>query len=114
MKEKTLLKLSLAVSLIGLLVLFFISTRIDVSDYKPQELNSNVGDDVKLKGVVTKVSNLEEVMFIELNQQNPATLVVFKDKEIPISSGDEIEVFGQVQDYKGKEQIVVQRLRVIE
>ena len=77
MKETTLLKIALICSLVGLLVLYFISTKIEIKDYKPNILNKNIGDDVKLNGIVTKVSDKGNVIFIEVNQQNPISIVVF-------------------------------------
>ena len=114
MKETTLLKIALICSLIGLIVLYFISIRIEVKDYKPSILNKNIGDDVKLNGVITKVSNKGNVAFIEVNQQSPITVVLFtNDDNLKLNSGDNIEVIGEVQEYNGQNEIIAQKVRVI-
>jgi len=114
MKENTLLKIALVCSLAGLFVLYFISTKIDVKEYKPNILNKNVGDDVKLKGTVTKVTDKGNVVFIEVNQQSPVTVVIFaEDNNLKLNNGDNIEVIGEVQEYKGKPEIVANKVRVI-
>ena len=114
MKETTLLKIALACSLVGLVALYFISTRIDVKDYKPSILNKNIGDDVKLKGTVAKISDAGSVVFIEVNQQNPVTVVLFTDDDsLKLQDGDSVEVIGEVQEYKGKNEIIAQKIRVI-
>ena len=69
MKETTLLKIALVCSLVGLIVLYFISQRIEVKDYKPSLLNKNVGDDVKLKGTVTKIDGKSNVVFVDLKMK---------------------------------------------
>ena len=113
MKETTLLKIALICSLTGLLVLYFISTKIDVKDYKPNLLNKNIGDDVKLKGTVAKISDAGSVVFIEVSQQNPMTVVLFTDDDINLKNGDDVEVIGEVQEYRGKNEIIAQKIRVI-
>ena len=114
MKETTLLKLALICSLVGLLVLFFISTRIEVKDYKPNILNGNVGDDVKLTGAIAKISDKGDVAFVEIIQKVPVSVVIFKDKNnLKLKSNDSIEVYGKVQEYNGKNEIIAQRIRIV-
>ena len=114
MKETTLLKIALICSLAGLFALYFISTKIEVKYYRPSILNKNIGDDVKLNGIVAKISDRGNVIFIEVNQQNPVTVVLFADnKNLELNNGDNIEVIGEVQEYKGKNEIIAQKIRVI-
>lgn len=114
MKETTLLKIALICSLIGLVILYLISVKIEVKDYKPAKLNENIGDDVKLKGIVTRITDKGNVVFIEVDQQNPIMVVVFTDdNDIKLNNGDNIEVIGEVQEYNGKNEIIAQKIRVI-
>ena len=114
MKETTLLKIALICSLVGLIVLYFISTKIELKDYKPNILNRNVGDDVKLTGIVGKITDKGDVVFIEVSQQNPVTVVLFtKEDNIKLKNGDNVEVIGKVQDYNGKKEIIADKIRVV-
>ena len=113
MKENTLLKTALICSLTGLIILYFISMKIDIKEYRPSILNKNVGDDVKLEGIVTKISSTEDVSFVEIAHTNQVTIVMFSAKNISLSKGNLIEVFGKIEDYKGREEIIAQRVRVI-
>ena len=114
MKETTLLKIALICSLIGLLALYFISTKIEVSDYKPNKLSGNVGDDVKLNGVITKISDKGNVVFIEVSQQDTVDVVLFtKDRNLKLNKGDNIEILGKIQEYNGKNEIIAQKVRII-
>ncbi|MBI2101372.1 hypothetical protein HYT53_02070 [Candidatus Woesearchaeota archaeon] len=113
MKEATLLKIALICSLVGLVALYFISTKIEIKDYKPNILNKNVGDDVKLNGVVTKITDSGSAVFIDVNQQNPVTVVLFTDDDkLKLHDGDNVEVIGEVQEYKGRNEIIAQKIRV--
>ena len=94
--------------------MYFISTKIEIKDYKPTKLNENVGEDVRLIGTVTKISDRGDVIFIEVNQQNPVTVVLFSDDDnLRLNNGDNVEVFGEVQEYKGKNEIIAQKIRVV-
>lgn len=113
MKESTLLKIALACSFIGLFVLYFISTKIEVTNYKPNLLSANAGEDVKLIGTITKVTDREDVVFIEVSQQNSVAVVLFTDNDVKLSEGDNVEIFGEVQEYNGKEEIIAQKIKMI-
>ena len=115
MKETTLLKIAIICSLVGLIVLYFISAKIEIGDYKPNLLNKNVGDDVKLTGTITKITDRGDVAFIEVNYQNPITVVLFKSNNegLNLKNGDNVEVIGEVQEYKSKEEIIARNIRVI-
>ncbi|MEK6984380.1 MAG: OB-fold nucleic acid binding domain-containing protein [Nanoarchaeota archaeon] len=114
MKESSLLKIALACSLVGLGILYLISEKIEIKDYKPTRLNENIGDDVSLKGVVTKITDAGNAVFIEVNQDNPVTVVLFaNNNNLKLGSGDKIEVIGEVQEYNGRNEIIAQRIRII-
>ena len=113
MKETTLLKIALICSLVGLLVLYFISTKIDVKEYKTNKLNENIGEDVKLVGTIKKISQSENVAFIEVDYSNPVTIVAFGNNDLKLKNNDTIEVIGEVQEYKGKNEIIAQKIRVV-
>lgn len=114
MKETTLLKIALICSLIGLVLLYFISTKIEVKDYKPNFLNKDVGDDVKLTGKVLKITDRGDVVFIEVYRQSPVNVVLFTDDDnLKLSNGDNVEVIGKVQEYNGKNEIIAEKIRVI-
>lgn len=113
MKENTLLKIALICSLTGLVALYFISAKIEVKDFKPSKLNENAGEDVKLIGTVAKISDRGDVVFIDVNQQSPVTVVLFTDdNNLRLNNGDKVEVIGEVQGYKGKNEVIAQKIRV--
>lgn len=114
MKETNLLKLALICSLIGLFALYYISGKIEVKDYKPGELSKNAGDDVKLQGKISKITDRGNAVFIELRQENPVSVVVFTNNNFSnLKKDDLIEVFGKIQEYSGKNEIIAQKIRII-
>ena len=113
MKENTLLKIAIICSLIGLVVLYFISAKIEISDYRPTLLNKNAGDDVKLEGTITKITAKDNVVFIELKQENNVNIVMFTDSNTEIKEGNAVEIIGKVQQYNSQNEIIANKIRVI-
>lgn len=112
MKESALLKVALICSLVGLFVLYFISSKIEVKDYKPAFSNRN-GEDIKLVGTVIKITDRGDVIFIEINQQSPVNVVLFTEDDLKLTAGDNVEVIGEVQEYNGKEEVIASKISVI-
>jgi len=114
MKETLLLKIALICSLVGLVALFFISQKIELKDYKPNFLNNkNVGDSVNLSGKISKVTAGNNVVFIELIQQVPVSVVVFTDKNVNLNENDFVEISGKIQEYNGKEEIIADKIKIV-
>ncbi len=118
MRENTLLKIALICSLVGLVALYFISTRIRIEDYNPNfNMNIDIGKDVELKGIITKITEKDNVAFVELNQLFPITVVVFRDDQdkenLKLKTNQSIEVIGKIQSYKGKNEVIAQKLRLV-
>lgn len=116
MREKTLLKIALIISLLGLLGLYIISGNIEIKEKNIEKITlENKDEFVKLRGIVNKVIDTEKVAIMEIMQPQEITVVLFKneDKTIQIKDGNEVEIIGRVGEYEGKLQIVADRLRVV-
>jgi len=52
---------------------------------------------------------------MEIMQAQEITVVLFKDenRSMPIQQGNEIEIFGKVDEYEGKLEIIADRLRIV-
>ena len=107
MDEKQILKISLVVSLLGIVALFIISSGIDLEavvslEGIPEE------ETVVVKGLVGRVSDTEKVVFVEVWNEKieKTTAVVFKDAPLSLVEGDYVEITGTVEDYEGKKEII--------
>jgi aspartyl/asparaginyl-tRNA synthetase len=107
MQEKTLLKLSLVVGLGGIVLLYFLSSGIDLEAVPGiEELEADT--EVKVTGKIGKVTELDTVAFLELWQEKimKTTVVLFKDSNISLQAGDYVEISGTVEDYEGKKEVI--------
>ena len=116
MREKTLLKIALIISLLGLLGLYIISGNIEIKEKNIEKITlENKDEFVKLRGIVNKVIDTEKVTIMEITQPQQITVVLFKDenKTMSIQQGNQVEIFGKVDEYEGKLEIIADRLRVV-
>ena len=116
MQEKTILKIALIVSLIGLLILYLISDNITIKQASIEKITLDNKDEmVKVRGIVSRVTDTEKVTIMEITQPTEITIVLFKaeNKTTPIEEGNEVEIIGKVDDYEGNLEIIAQRARIV-
>lgn len=114
MKEKSLLKVALVCSLIGVTVLFFISEFIEVEERNIEEITiDDLDKNVKIIGTVSKIVDTDKVVIMDITQPQKLKVMLFKDKEINLKKGNYIEVLGKVQEYEGELEIIGDRIRRI-
>jgi len=118
MKESMLLKIALTTSLVGLILLYIFSGRIEIDESSIAKIDrTDIGDFVKVKGIVSKVSDKDSYVVLQIEEPKAINVIFFKDKELgnlSINEQDEVEILGRVSEFKGKQQIVADRIRVIE
>jgi DNA/RNA endonuclease YhcR with UshA esterase domain len=114
MKEKTLFKIALLVSFTGILALYFISEKIEIPEKTIDEINVNdIEKDVKLKGTVTRADNKEKIIILEISQPNTISVVLFKEDDLTIEKGTEVQVIGQVDEFNGRPEIIANEIKII-
>lgn len=115
MKERTLLKISLICSLIGLIVLFLLAENIKIDDRNIDKITmGDIEQSVNIKGVVTKVTDREKVMFIEISEKSKINALMFKKDNISIETGDLVEIKGTVDEYDNQPQIIIDEIRFVD
>lgn len=114
MKEKTLLKIALLCSVVGIVLLFLVSENIEIDEKAIDKINmDNIGDYVKIKGQLSKIIDTESVMILTIQQPSQITVVLFKKRPIELREGNYVEVIGKIEDYEGKTEIIADKIRVI-
>jgi DNA/RNA endonuclease YhcR with UshA esterase domain len=110
MQEKNLLKLALIFSLIGILLLFFISSKLEVDDKIISQLDENdIDSNVRLDGVVTDFKNKGSVILIDVAQLEKIQVVVF-NSNFTLNKGDSVEIIGKIGEYEGNNQIIADKI----
>ncbi len=118
MDEKSLLKLSLIVSLLGLTALYFIAINSTLPDFQSEKVKSLIGKDIYVVGTIKQISDSEKLVKMVIRDDrygNEVPLVVFKSpqKIISLNVGNEISVIGEVRQFQGKYEVIVYEIKII-
>lgn len=111
MKEKTLLKGSVLLMIVGLLFLFLYAHKIELKQFSPA--NQLRGEEkVAMAGTINTVKAIGKATFLELEGQRIETtkVIVFPAGELFLQPGDYIEIAGTVEDYKGEKEIIASKI----
>ncbi len=112
MKETTLLKIALCCAIVGLVVLFYFSEQIVVEEKVIEKITAmDIEKDVKIRGVVEKVNDLEKIAILSVSQPKAITVVLFKDGDVNVDEGDFVYIEGTVEEFEGKLEIIADEIR---
>lgn len=112
MEEKILLRISLFSSLLGLFVLFIILNFFTIEEKEISEISAEKEwNSVKIRGFVESVKNKEGIAVIEIAELKTTSAIIFTPENISLEKNEEVEIVGKVRKYKGKNEVVVERIR---
>ena len=113
MKEKTLLRIALALSLAGIITLIILSQEIDIDQPAIDKLDEMIDESVVATGMVLDVAGYDGVTFIRIQRDEIIEVTLFGDTP-PLSIGDLIQVRGKVsEEDDGSTSIIGDEIRVI-
>ncbi len=115
MQEKTLLKISLITSLVGILILLIILDKIDISDSNINQVNKTFLDkQVKIKGEITRITETPGLYIINIKDNTGSMdIIIFKEEKLELEKGNIIEVQGQVTEYQGKLELIAKKVVIL-
>jgi len=112
MKEKTLFKLALVIIILGLIILFFVSEKIEIDEKAISKINKeNLDEYVKITGTIDSIFKSEKVTILEVKKPESITVIIFDD--INLNKGDKVEIIGVVEEYEGSMEVIGHRVRLI-
>ncbi|MFH0870417.1 MAG: hypothetical protein V1866_05170 [archaeon] len=112
MEEETLLKVALALSIIGICALLIVLKTTEIAESgigQAKELEE--GSSVKITGIVERISAKDQFTIITLRREESISVVAFDN--INISKGQRIEVIGKIKKYEGANEIVADNVIVL-
>src|SRR3989338_2004498 len=110
MHEKTLKLISIIVIIIGLTFLFFYAQKLELP--VTQELDESSPATVMMKGTVSNLRVTDKAVFFELNGEKvvKTEIILFPDSSIYLRDGDQVEITGQVEEYKGEKEVIAEKI----
>ncbi|MEK6807885.1 MAG: exodeoxyribonuclease VII large subunit [Nanoarchaeota archaeon] len=107
MKDRTLIKISLAWAVAGIFILILTASLLAPLPIKLSELEQNVGKTVLIQGEITKISITTATTFIDLQEnETTASVVLFGRPAKPLQEGDIVAAKGKVSEYKDTMELV--------
>jgi len=112
MDEQTLFKLSLIISLTGLLLLMFISDSIEIKKYDIKDINNKLLEKtVKVSGIITRVTETPGLYIFDIRDKTGTiTAIAFKDGFVNLTKNEQVEIEGKIVKYKEKLEIQVEQI----
>ena len=104
--------LSTLSSIVGLAILFYLSTTLQPIPTPLEDISKYEGRQVIINGLVIHYSTSNYGEIIDIRQNN-TTIPVFLDGFITLNSGDYIQIIGTVQHYNDKWEINVDNPKLI-
>lgn len=103
MDEKTLLKISLICSVIGIFIIFIFADKLEPSLVKISDISKSFADqDVKVRGTVVSSRVTSSVLMLDIKDETGTIKVVaFNKEDFNTGNGQPVEVLGKVTEYKG-------------
>jgi len=112
MKEETLLKIALVLSITGICALLLILKTTDIVESSiSQAKNMDEGSAVKIVGTVERVSAKDQFTILTLRREESISIVAFDSMNL--SKGQRIEVTGKIKEYDGANEIVADNVVVL-
>ena len=110
MNESLLYKMSLSMTILGLLFLFFYVDTISITNPDNPELIPK--KPIIMQGKISSLSIHNNAIFLEILREKiePTTIILFAYENITLRPGDDIEVTGIVEEYNGKTEIVANKV----
>ncbi len=113
MNEKIILKISLIIVVLGLVFLTFYSDGVELKAV--ERIDSALPEqEIKLKGIINRLTTTEKVSFIELEGQKveKTKVILFPDGDIYLKEGDYVELSGTVEEYQGEKEVIANKVTV--
>jgi RecJ-like exonuclease len=114
MNEKTLLKISLIFSILGILLILFISenTSIDLSNIS-EITKENIDEKVRIQGIVTNIVETESLTILNVKDNTGKITIIIFEIGIGLQKDQRVEIIGSVTDYEDQLEIMADQIKKI-
>ena len=115
MEEKTLLKIALVCSIVGVFIIFIFADRLEPSLVNISSISQSLIDkDVKIRGTVSSFRITSSVLMLDVRDETGSIKVVAFDKEdFEADKGQAVEIMGKVKGYQGSLEIEAKNILLL-
>ncbi len=112
MDQKTIEKMAIITTIVGLLLLHIISQ--DITPTYQNNQPSSSPNQINIQGTITKITTIDKAIFLEVEGQTIQTkkVIIFTQEPIGIKVGDSVEVEGTTQTRNGQHEIIANEIKL--
>ena len=111
MQERTITRISLIITILGLIFIFFYAEEVDLQTVasldtiEPEEV-------VTISGTVHNLRSTENVTFLQISGQKTVKMPVIIFSKVLLKEGDLVEVTGMIEEYRGKKEVIANTVKI--
>ena len=112
MKQTNLLKLALISAILGTSFLYFLSETIPIEEKTITEVKEMDEGKVRLNGVVKGIRETDKSIVFTIEKPEEISAIIFNKYVKNLSIGDNIEIIGEISEFNGKKQIIIEEINL--
>lgn len=115
MEEKTIFKASLVCSIIGILLIIFISDNLEAKTFNISDINVAMLDqEIKVIGNISAIRQTKGLTILTLKDNSGSIpVIVFKRNNEIFLKGSKVEITGDVSEFKNELQITAKQIKTL-
>lgn len=115
MKEKTLLKIALICSIVGIFIVLVFADRLEPPLVKVSDISDSLlENDVKISGEIVSIKISPSVTILDVKDSSGSIKVVaFDSSDLNLGKGGFVEVTGKVTEYKGSLELEAKSIKLV-
>ena len=116
MAESLLIKITLVISIIGIIILFFISDKLKPKEYQINFLSKeNLEELVKIRGKITDLKETQGITILTIEDKSgPIKVTLFKNNQIiKPRKGQFVEVIGKFKTFRKEFEIEAKEIKIL-
>ena len=114
MNDVKLLRIALAIGVVGIISLFFLSKTIQAEPTEIGQITQeDIGRKVMIEGIVEEIEQKKSVTILEISEQgtkDTVSVALFGNKLNIPEQGEKVKITGTVKEYYGKLEIVAEKI----
>jgi DNA/RNA endonuclease YhcR with UshA esterase domain len=108
MQDRTLLKIALCGSLLGLVILAIFAATLQLEDSKNIDYEQ-IGKKAAVTGMIKSISSRNNVTKITVEASCDVHAVFF-DPLLELGRGDRVRMLGTVEEYQGRRELIIEKI----
>jgi len=112
MKDPTLLKISLILSITGIFLLLFLLEYQEIKSYQIQNITkSQLDTQIKIQGTITSIKETPGLYILNVKDNSSIIpIIIFKESPLNLKKDMQVEITGKVQEYQDKLEIIADEI----